>query len=219
MLSVLIGTVRFFNEMQRCQFDIRRLPSLPNFSLIGRRVYCRYNYHGVNHSFDTPEAELLHFMDGAQKAGWKWNSKHPRPYHKGTRCAFIHHVTCPLSNQILMESIFLLFAFPLFLQPTTDPRAASSVSLFCPLTASIPDHVSLLISNSNSIFVSNIYTIHAISFHGSSHCTTAVFEPRAQWDTWDYNYSSLSFLKKDLFIRNWFTPFQQIPPTIDFSFF
>ena len=54
------------------------------------RVYCRYNYQGANRSFETAEAELLHFMDGAQRAGWKWNSKHPRPHVKGTRCETIH---------------------------------------------------------------------------------------------------------------------------------
>ena len=183
------------------------------FSLIGRRVYCRYNYHGVNHSFDTPEAELLHFMDGAQRAGWKWNSKHPRPYHKGTRCAFIHHVTCPLSNQILMESIFLLFAFPFFLQPTTDPRAASSVSLFCPLTTS-PITFPFSFSISNSIFVSNIYTIHAISFHDSSHCTNAIFAENETLET----IITVDFLYKNISFRNWFTPFQQIFSTLDLSF-
>jgi len=47
-------------------------------------VYCRYNYDHIK-TFASPEAEVLHFVDRTQRERWRWNSKHVRPTHDGTR--------------------------------------------------------------------------------------------------------------------------------------
>ncbi|XP_046457590.1 voltage-dependent calcium channel subunit alpha-2/delta-3-like isoform X4 [Daphnia pulex] len=47
-------------------------------------IYCRYNYDHLK-SFDTPEAQVLHFVGRTQRERWRWNSKHPRPSHDTVR--------------------------------------------------------------------------------------------------------------------------------------
>ncbi|XP_059352267.1 voltage-dependent calcium channel subunit alpha-2/delta-3-like isoform X7 [Daphnia carinata] len=47
-------------------------------------IYCRYNYDHLK-SFDSPEAQVMHFVDRTQRERWRWNSKHPRPSHDSVR--------------------------------------------------------------------------------------------------------------------------------------
>lgn len=47
-------------------------------------IYCRYNYDHLK-SFDSPEAQVMHFVDRTQRERWRWNSKHPRPSHDSAR--------------------------------------------------------------------------------------------------------------------------------------
>jgi hypothetical protein len=54
-------------------------------ALLANRIYCRYNYDHLK-SFDTPEAQVLHFVGWTQRERWRWNSKHPRPSHDTVRC-------------------------------------------------------------------------------------------------------------------------------------
>ncbi|XP_034237810.1 voltage-dependent calcium channel subunit alpha-2/delta-3 isoform X4 [Thrips palmi] len=46
--------------------------------------YCKYLYE-AEHSFETPEAELMHFLNKTGRSGWKWLTKRnfPSPEHAG----------------------------------------------------------------------------------------------------------------------------------------
>ena len=71
--------------------NVRRYVELGRGGAVGCRDYCKYLYES-EHNFDSPEAELLHFLNRTSRQAWRWLDKRsfPSPEHAGQYTVTVH---------------------------------------------------------------------------------------------------------------------------------